>query len=94
MAAVFAPFMAVPFNLKPQLDVLASATPVVSGKARRRGLPSREEEQRRMTRRALCWSARSALTQWAGVEKDSKASYYAVFHKLASSQLRFLGSIT
>jgi len=35
------------------LDVLASAAPAVPGKARRRrGLPSREEEQRSMARRA------------------------------------------
>jgi hypothetical protein len=50
--------------LKRQLNALASAVIGVPGKARGgSGLSARNDEQRRMARRARCWRVRSGVTQ-------------------------------
>ncbi len=45
-----------------------------------------------MARRARCWQVHSAFTQKVKAPKWRKISVHAAFPRVASGQLRFLGS--
>ena len=54
---------------------------------------ARKKEQRRMARRVRCWRVHSAFTWKVKAPKRRKLRVHAAFPRVASGQLRFLGSM-